>query len=82
MLSMTAGRHPGELVPSFPLPTTRVGLGLRGSLVALPSSPTGLGRSSVLAVLVTSFVEVVVVVRVAVVLLWRPKSPRCLVPRS
>jgi len=80
MLSMTADRAPGELVPSFPLPPTRLGLGMRGSLVALQWSPTRLGRSSVLGVLVSSFVEVVVVVRVAVVVLWRPKSPRFRVP--
>ena len=82
MLSMTAGRAPGEPVPSFPLPPTRVGLGMGGSLVALRSSPTRPGRYSVSGVLVSSFLEVVVVVRVPVVVLWRPKSPCFLVPRS
>ena len=72
-LSMTAHCAPFELVPSFLLLLTRVGLGMGGSQVVPLQFPTLLGRSSVSGVLVSSFVEVVVVVaRVAVAVLWRP----------
>jgi len=66
MLSMTAGRAPGELVLSFLLPPTRVGFDMGGSLVAPPWCPIPLAGSWVLGVLVSSFLEAVVVVRVAV----------------
>jgi len=82
MLSMTAHRAPFELVPSFLLLHTRVGLGMGGAWVVPRQFPTLLGRFSVSGVLVSSFVEAVVVVRVAVLVLWRPKSPRFLAPRS
>jgi len=84
MPSMTAHRAPFELVPSSLLLPTAVGLGMGGSWVVPLQFPTLLGRSLVLGVLLSSFVEVVVVVtvRVAVVVLWRPKSPRFLVPPS
>ena len=81
MPSMTAHPAPFELVPSSLLLPTRVGLGMGGSWVVPRQFPTLLGRSSVSGVSVSSFVEVVVVVRVAVVVLWRPKSPRFLVPQ-
>jgi len=82
MLSMTAHRAPFELVPPFLLLPTSVGLDMGGSCVVPRQFPTLLGRFSVSGVLVLSFVEVVVVVRVAVVVLWRPKSPRFLAPLS
>ena len=82
MLSMTACRAPFEFVPSFLLLPTRVGLCMGGSWVVPRQFPTLLGHSLLSGVLVSSFVEVVVVVvRVAVVVLWRPKSPRFLVPQ-
>jgi len=69
MLSMTAHRALFELVPSFLLLPTPVGLGMGGSWVVPRQFPTLLGRSSVSGVLVSSFVEVVVMVQVAVVVL-------------
>jgi len=75
MLSMTAGRAPCELVLFVLLSPTGVRLGMGGSWVVPRSFPTLLGRFLVLGVLVSSFVEVVVVVRVAVVVLWRHKFP-------
>ena len=80
MPSRTAHRAPFELVLSSLLHPTRVGLGMGGSWVVPRQFPTLLGRSSVSGVSVLSFVEAVVVVRVAVVL-WRPKSPSFLVRR-
>jgi len=82
MPSMTAHCAPFGLVPSFLLLPTRVGLGMGGSWVVPRWFPTLLERSSVSGVLVSSFREVVVGVRVAVMVLWRPKSPRFLVPQS
>jgi len=81
MPSMTAHHAPFELVPSSLLLPTHVGLGMGGSWVFPGQFPTLLGRSFVSGVSVSSFVEAVVLVRVAVVVLWRPKSPRFLVPR-
>ena len=82
MLSMTAGLALGELVPSFLLPPTRVGSDMGGSLVALSWCPIPLAGSWVLGVSVLSFLEAVVVVRVAVLMIWRPASFRFLVLRS
>jgi len=62
MLSMTAHCAPFELVPSFLLFPTHVGLGMGGSLVVPQQFPTLLAWSSVLGVLVSLFVEEVVVV--------------------
>jgi len=58
-----------------------VGLGMGGLWVVPQQFPTLLGRSSVSGVSVSSFVEAVVVVRVAVVVLWRLASPHFLVPQ-
>jgi len=81
MLSMTAHRALSELVPSFLLLPTPVRLGMGGSWVVSRQFATLPGQSSVSGVLVLSFVEMVLVVRVAVVVLWRLTSPRFLVPR-
>jgi len=82
-LFMTAHRALVEFVLSFLLLRTLVGLGMGGSWVILRQFPTPLGRSLVLGVSVSSFVEVVVVVvRVAVLVILRPKSLHFLVPRS
>ena len=82
MLSMTTDRAPTELVPSFPPPPTRVGFNMWGTLVALLRYPILLPGSWVLGVLASSFLEAVVLVRVAVLVIWRPASLRSLVLQS
>ena len=82
MLSITAGRAPGALVPSFLLSPTRVGLGMGGSFVALPWYPITLAGSCVLGVLVSSFLEARVVVHVVVLVILRLRFLRFFVPRS
>jgi len=82
MLSMTARCAPGERVPTFLLPPTCVGFNIGGSLVALSWYPIHLAASSMLGVLVLSFLEGVVVSRVAVLVILIPASRRFLVLRS
>ena len=62
MLSMTARRALAEFIPCFRLLPTLGGLGMGGSWVVPLWFPTLPGRSSVSGVLVSLFVEVVVVV--------------------
>jgi len=80
MLSVTADRAPGELVLFSLLPPTRVGLDIGSSLVAPPWFPILPEGSWVLAVLGSSFLEVVVVVPVVLLVILRPRSLRFLVP--
>jgi len=75
MLFMTAPCALGELVLSFLPPLTHVGLDRWGSLVVPQWFSVPLERSWVLAVLVSSFLEAVVVVRVVVLVILRPRSP-------
>jgi len=62
MLSMTAGRAPGEVILSPPPPPTRVGFDMGGSLVAQSWYPIRLAGLWVLGVSVSSFLEAVVVI--------------------
>ena len=78
MLSVTAGCASGKLVLLSLLPHTCVGLDMGSSLVAPPWFPILPEGSWVLAVLGSSFLEIVVV-QVVLLVILRPRSLRFLV---